>query len=352
MAEAKKRKLEKVTDARLELNENPARFYCYTCGRSFSRRKGFFPVSHSPTFRAIGYLPFCNECVEEEYERLRHEYAGDDRMAMKRMCMKMDIYWNDSIYDMVERTAGVTSRIRNYIGKTNLTRYMDKTYADTIKEESLLQKNGGFTLSTNVSVDTQVEEAEPEVQVEQEIIDFWGEGFSADYYYALEKQYKDWTGGVEVEDPGARSLYKQICLLEVAIARDAAQGKSFEKNVNALNTLIGSMNLKPAQKKSDSDAELEKMPLGVGIQKWEYYRPLPATPNEQKDTNGLIKNITTWFLGHACKMVGLKNSYCSMYENAMAELRVEHPEYDDEDDDLMLNDIFNSSPTNVGGDDG
>lgn len=347
MADTKKRKLEKVSDARLELNENPARFYCYTCGRSFSRRKGFFPVSHSPSFRAIGYLPFCNECVEEEYERLRHEFAGDDRAAMKRVCMKMDLYWNDKIYDMVERTAGVTSRIRNYIAKTNLTRFIDKTYTDTIKEEALLQKNTAFAPALEVEGEA---EPEPEIQIEQEIIDFWGDGFAPDYYLALEKQYKSWTGGKEIEDPGARSLYKQICLLEVAIARDAAQGKSFEKNVNALNTLVGSLNLKPSQKKTDTDAELEKMPLGVGIQKWEYYRPLPATPQEQKDKNGLIKNITTWFLGHACKMVGLKNSYCSMYEDAMSKLRVEHPEYDDEDDDLMLNDLFNSSSVNTGGD--
>ena len=55
-----------------------------------------------------------------------------------------------------------------------------------------------------------------------------------------------------------------------------------------------------------------------------------------------IKNITTWYLGHACKMVGLRNSYCKMYEDAMDELRVKHPEYDEEDDDSLLNDIFGS----------
>ena len=56
-----------------------------------------------------------------------------------------------------------------------------------------------------------------------------------------------------------------------------------------------------------------------------------------------MKNITTWFLGHACKMVGLRNSYCKLYEDAMNELRVKHPEYDEEDDDTLLSDLFSGS---------
>jgi len=78
------------------------------------------------------------------------------------------------------------------------------------------------------------------------------------------------------------------------------------------------------------------MPLGVGIQKWENHRPLPATPKEKKDVNGVIKNITTWYLGHACRMAGIKNRYSKMYEDAMARYRVERPDLDDEDDETVL----------------
>ena len=109
-----------------------------------------------------------------------------------------------------------------------------------------------------------------------------------------------------------------------------------------LNTLLGSASLKPAQKKDESDAELEKMSLGVGIQKWEFDRPLPATDKDKRDVRDTIKNITIWYLGHACKMVGLKNSYSKMYEEAMEELRVKRPEMDEEDDEDVLNDFFKS----------
>ncbi len=178
-------------------------------------------------------------------------------------------------------------------------------------------------------------------EVAREVVDFWGEGFTPEFYAELERRYSEWTNGKVVTDPSERALYKQICILEATITRDSAQGKPIDKNVNVLNNLLGSMNLKPAQqKKEDADAELENMPLGVGIQKWEYSRPLPETPKSNRDISGTIRNITTWFLGHACKMVGLRNSYCQMYEDAMDELRVKHPEYDDEDDDSLLNDLF------------
>lgn len=347
MADAPKRKkLEKAVDNSMPI-QTSQKFYCCRCGTSYGRQKGFFPVSHSPMYRGSGYLPMCNDCVEDMYERYRAT-LGDDKAAMRRMCMKLDLYWNEDIYGMVERTAGVHSRVRNYIGKTNIIRYIDKTFDDTVEEEALLEPEAPEAETSPAASYIAQPEDTVEVEIDQALVDFWGAGYAPDFYFELERRYKDWTGDREIVDPSERALYRQVCLLESIIARDSAQGKPIDKNVNALNTLLGSMNLKPAQKKEGADTELEKMPLGVGIQKWEYSRPLPETPKEKRDIRGTIKNITTWYLGHACKMVGLRNSYCKMYEDAMDELRVKHPEYDEEDDDSLLSDIFGGGQT--GGD--
>lgn len=267
---------------------------------------------------------------------------GDGKEAMRRICMKMDLYWNEGIYNMAERSAGTRSRVRNYIGKTNIIRYIDKTFDDTLEEEM-------NTVRARVSSPMLPDSDSDGSAADQAAIDFWGAGFSRDFYMELDRRYKDWTGGAENLKPAERSLYKQICMQEAIISREAALGNATDKNVNTLNNLLGSMNLKPAQKKEGADAELEKMPLGVGIQKWEYSRPLPKTGKDMQDVRGVIKNITTWYLGHACKMVGLKNSYCRAYEAAMEELRVKRPEYDEEDDDSMLSDIFGSGADSEGG---
>lgn len=331
-ATPRRRKTEKSEAAAPVSNQ---KFYCYRCGMAFGRRDIYFSTSRSPLYRGVGYVPFCKSCVDKMYADYC-EQLGDEREAMRRMCMRLDLYWSDVIYDTVVRDRGVQDRMRGYISKANLLKYIGKNFDDSLAEEAEVSSN---------NAEIRIYQASPdgEIVVAPNVVEFWGAGYSPDFYADLERRYRDWTGGAEVTEPEDRSLYRQICLLEAIIARDAADGKQIDKNVNALNSLLGSMNLKPAQRKDTTDSELEQMPLGVGIQKWEFSRPLPETPDNLKDINGTIKNITTWFFGHACKMVGLRNSYCKMYEDAMEELRVKHPEYEEEDDDALLSDLFGST---------
>ena len=333
---ASKRSLDKAPTPPVVSVQN---FYCCRCGTAYSRQRGYFPVSHSPMYRGTGYLPMCSNCVDDLYQYYK-EKLGDDRAALKRICMKLDLYWSDSIYDMVERTAGVTSRVRNYIGKTNLARYIDKGYDDTVEEEIK-----GAPLQLEAIKPAESDDI-PDIQVPEEITAFWGPGFSAKDYLEHDERYQHWVkelpSGVTL-DIGTKALLRQIVIAELEVNRSRGKGEAPDRAQKTLNDLLGSALLKPAQQKEDPDTELEKMPLGVGIQKWEYDRPLPATPINQRDQNNIIKNVTTWFLGHASKMVGLRNSYCKLYEEEMEKLRVKAPEFDDEDDDTFLADLFSNS---------
>ena len=59
--------------------------------------------------------------------------------------------------------------------------------------------------------------------------------------------------------------------------------------------------------------------------------------------DGIVRYISIWFLGHLCKMLGIKNTYCKLYEDEMARLKVERLESEDEDDEGAFNDIFGVS---------
>lgn len=337
-----RRKLEKASEPKPLGNQ---KFYCCRCGTAYSRQKGYFPVSHSPMYRGSGYLPMCSDCVDKLYNHYKMTLE-DDRAAMRRMCMKLDLYWHDSIYDMVERSAGVHSRIRNYIGRTNIIRYIDKTYDDTLAEESMLAADSYEDKevkqpAVNGNEPNGAEEAEAK-PVPQEILEFWGTGFTLDFYEELERRYARWTEGKNVTDPAEEALYKQVCLLESMINRDTALGKPIDKNVAALNNVLGSMNLKPAQKKDDGDAALEGVPFGVWVRRWENTRPIPEPDPAFKDVDGIVRYITIWFFGHLCKMLNIRNSYCKLYEEEIEKLRVSRPEYEDEDDETLFNDIFAS----------
>lgn len=335
--------------------ESKQKYICYRCGREFTTLKGNFPVSHSHMYRGFGYLPWCINCVDQMYEYYLKLFDGDQRESIRRICMKMDIYFNEKTFNLVAKTAGQRSWMRTYIAKVNTYNNIDRTFDDTLIDEENARKDAEAAEKEKEEAKTEEEQTEvssppmpeaqkePEIEVPEEVIKFWGPGHEPNVYLDLEDRMADWKSKYpeDYEFDGAEiALLKQICNLEVTITRDMAAGKSIEKSVNAINTVLGSLNIKPVQKKDDLNDEILNMPLGVGIQKWESQRPLPKVPEEMVDVNDIVRTVHTWFFGHTCKMLGIKNSYCKMYEDAMAKFKVEKPEFQDEDDDTIITEIF------------
>lgn len=325
--------------AAIEVNASSST--CRKCGTAYGRLKGYFPVSYSYLYKGTGYLPYCKDCVDGMFAAYLQE-CKDSKVAVRQMCRKLDLYWSEKVYEAVEKQNSTRSMMTSYITKINAVKMASKSYDDTLREEGALWLEPK-AYSNMETVITGVDISDEELNVSDDIVLFWGPGYTPSMYMELENRRKYWMSKYPQEaelDIGTEALIRQICSLEIDINKARMEGKPIDKYVNSLNTVLGSANLKPTQKKEDADAELEKMPLGVGIQKWEYSRPLPPTPKEKRDINQVIKNITTWYLGHACKMVGIRNSYCKMYEDAMAELRVENPDHAEEDDDTLLNSVF------------
>ena len=101
--------------------------------------------------------------------------------------------------------------------------------------------------------------------------------------------------------------------------------------------LLGSANIKPTQ--TNDNALADQNTFGTLIQKWEVEKPIPEPDPEWKDIDGIIKYISIWFLGHLCKMMGIKNSYSKLYEDEMLKYRVQKPQYE-EDDEILFDNLF------------
>lgn len=321
---------------------NASSSICRKCGTAYSRLKGYFPVSYSQLYKGTGYLPYCRECVDKIYRDYLND-CGDIKMAVRQTCRKLDLYWNEKLFTSIEKQNSTRSLMTNYIAKTNSLKMSGKSYDDTLVEEGSLWtfSNDGAVeevVSSNDKIDNEHDEIKKEIP--ESVIIFWGKGYDYDFYNELQGRYDAWTKGRVGLEQNEISLYKQICLLEATIARDGALGRPIDKNMNTLNTLLGSMSLKPIQKKDDSDMQTDNTPFGVWIKKWENQRPIPDVDPELKDVDGIVRYISIWFLGHLCKMLGIKNTYCKLYEEEIEKMRIERPEYDEEDDETMFNDIF------------
>ena len=323
------------------------KYQCSRCGSTFKRLRANFPGSQSMLYKGNGgFLPVCNHCIEELYQHYKERLG--DKEAIRRLCMKFDIYWSNELYDMISKANTINSRIKPYISRANLIQFTGKTYDDTLDEESAAISMAARPTIQIVSDSSDQSELAETIEVSKEVMDFWGAGFSPEVYCELESRYKKWTEDVpKPVESGAEALYRQICILEVTITRNAIAGKPIESTVNTLNTLIGSVNAKPVQRKQDEqvDGAFDSSPFGVGIKMLENIRPVSDPLPELADVDGVVKYITTWLLGHLCKMLGIKNRYCKLYEDEIARIRVDRPELAEEDDEDLFNDIFGGAQT-------
>lgn len=329
------------SDRNITKRDTSGAFTCTRCGRVYSKQRSNFPSSQSPLFaKNGGYLPICGSCVDELWQDYTKEF-GDDVAAARRVCMKLDIYWEEKLFISTRDNLAVnSSAIRTYITKLNLYRYMGKTFDFTLREEARKAE-----LEAQDPKDTVVE-AQEDAQISaptDEVIRFWGEGYTYGEYAELEERFNKWTGGVPLDElsPGAETLYRQICVLELVIKKNANAGRPIEQSVNQLNNLIGSVNAKPTQQiRSDGDDDFDGLPIGVGIRLYENTRPIPETLPEYRDVDGIVRYIIVWVLGPLCKLFHIKNRYSQLYEEEMARLRVERPDVADEDDEDLLYDVF------------
>ncbi len=338
---SKVRKRSTVPGKPAQTDDRLGGYTCCRCGKTFKRQKGNFPASQSPLYKGNNsYLPMCSTCVDALYEHYR-EVLGSNEEAMRRMCLKFDMYWSRELYSIMAKANTSNSRVKAYISKSYLLRFAGKTYDDTLDEEHI----GGRVVSALDIEGTEDLEPDEVVGVSPETVLFWGGGFTEDFYRDLELRYQRWTQDVPKPlTPAQEALYKQVCLQEISINRKIATGQNIEQGQNALNNLLGSLNEKPRQQsgQDDASADLETTPLGVWARRWEEDRPIPEY-EEAEDKPNLIKYITTWFYGHAAKSLGLRNMYSRVYEEEMDKYRVAKPEFEGEDDDLVISEIVSDA---------
>ena len=319
---------------------------CYRCGVKYSRVKGFFPVCYSKLYKGRGYLSVCKSCVDSMYEEYLAE-CKDPKLAARQVCRRLDLYWSENVYNIASAKSATRSMMTSYIATANTRTTVGKDYDDTLREEKMLWSFDHKVVSpSDGSTDSEDKVEEEASATPDDIVALWGKGYTDDMYAELEQRWAYWIAkfpaGIEL-DIGTEALIRQICSLELDIKRDRIAGKSVDKSVTALNTLLGSANLKPSQQAGAGDSSIDGTPFGVWINRFENKRPVPEPDPELEDVDGLIRYYTTWVLGHLAKMVGVKNSHVTLYEKEMEKLRVEHPEFEDEDDEDLLYDVFGST---------
>lgn len=107
---------------------------CTCCGTKYSRPTDFYMVSSTPLYRNNGgRMTVCRGCVDSLFDQYREEF--DDAEAIRRICMKFDVYYSPVLVESSREKQGSRSRMSVYLSQCNLASYAGKTYDNTIREE-------------------------------------------------------------------------------------------------------------------------------------------------------------------------------------------------------------------------
>ena len=325
-----KTKIDKNVDVgRIMAEEERTEFYCSCCGKKYTKQKGNFPYSNSPLFAGNGgYVTICKSCIDKYFYNLVDFFSGNEEKAADRMCQICDWFYADDIWGVCRKISSDRSRIGALPSKASLPQYKQRgtTYLDTIKERASANINDAEDLMDN-------QEGLTDLKVRKRTISMFGMGYSMEQYKFLQEQYDDWTARCEAKTKAQEELFKNLCIAQLNIQIAQQTGGKVKDAMDTFQSLLGSANLKPVQ--NNDNALADSQSFGTLIKKFEEEKPIPEPDPEWKDVDGIAKYITVYFLGHLCKMIGIKNNYARMYEEEIAKYRVEKPQYQGDDEALF-----------------
>lgn len=306
---------------------------CFYCGKEYVDTNYY--KSHSEFYSNIGKVPYCKQCAEKFYQYYYEKYTNEgcltpEKNAVKRLCMAFDIYYKEDAYnaaiDSAKKREMNISPMGAYMKMIQLSQYKGKSYDNTISDEE--KEDFVASIPTNVSDDRQVDES---------TIKFFGVGFTDEDYGFLKEQYDDWVARHECKTKAQEEVFKRICFKQLEILKATRKGED-TKNLDAtFQNLLETAKLQPKQNAGDTTADNQT--FGTLIDKWENERPLPEIDEELKDVDKIGYYIDTFYKGHTCRMLNVKNAFSNLYSSMMKKFTVSKPEYnlDEEDYDSELN---------------
>lgn len=133
---------------------------CLHCGHELTD-KHFYKLHNNSNIYSgnDNYIPVCKDCMKILYEQYRIQYMNQfsvlgtdseqseehemDKLAIRRLCMIFDVYYNDRLFDaalkQIEKFP-ILDIVSAYMKIANLKQSKSKTYDSTIAEENLSQE--------------------------------------------------------------------------------------------------------------------------------------------------------------------------------------------------------------------
>lgn len=309
-----------------------ATLQCLNCRKEYSETN--FYSSNSKFYSGTGKVPYCKKCIKEFYNYYYEKYKEGnfvfpEKKAIKRLCMALDIYYGEEVFASalgeIEKTPAMSVDAA-YMKVAHLRQNSKYTYDETFKRD---EKDG---------VAESYADLKQEMDVGDDVVLFFGSGFSNDDYKYLKREYDDWVARHECKTKAQEEVFKRLCFKQLEILKATRLGEDTKDLDATFQKLLETAKLQPRQNSGDTTADNQT--FGTLIDKWENERPLPEIDEELKDVDKIGLYIDVFFRGHLSKMMGLKNGLSNLYTKFIKKFTVEKPEYDDDENSEALFDAI------------
>lgn len=308
-------------------------YKCIKCGKEYKNLK-LFPASQSKLYGGWdGHLPICRECLYNMFEELKDSY-GDERLALRRLCMLFDIHYSEEIFDSATKRNN-SSFFGTYLRNANLKQHMGKTYEDNYIQDVVCPKvNSEDDL---VKINEDINDIDNEIK--KETISRFGNGLTVEQYTFLQREFEEWTSLYECQSKSQEELFAVLCMNKLEIIELKKTGKKTKDAEENYRKTMQSLGILPNQNNLEDLANAKT--FGTLIKDWEDEDPIPEVDEKYKDVDKLGLYIDVFFKGHLAKMLNIVNGLSDLYTRFMKKYTVYKPEYeDDENSEALFDAIF------------
>lgn len=263
---------------------------CCSCGEPLALTK--FYKSNS-IFYADGHLPICKECFSSKFGHFATEYHSN-KMAMQRMCMAFDIYFDEDLFDNCDTDDDTV--IGNYFRKLNMSQYKGKTFENSIQDGFDLSGDRKPVKETQTVVNSNEEEKENADMVAPEDIEKWGAGLEPIDYTILNSHYHLLSNSNPQCDGNAEIFIIDLCYTKMQQMKAVRESRvdDYKKLTESYIKSFTQAGLKTVK---DSN-EIEDFTIGVNAETIEKYTPAEYYKNKSlyKDHDNIGDYITRFLL--------------------------------------------------------
>jgi hypothetical protein len=290
------------------------RIECLKCGKE--KVPSNFYINANPLFSSER-MEVCKDCI--------NEYIGekDSDGYLDRITLVLALLNKPFLRELWQLRGQDWSK---YIPQlSSFHQYKGLTFANS---DLLSEKNQVLVQMNEPQISGNDNEVYYTPEEKQALINFWGRGFSDEDYEYLQNEYEKFLNSYECDSYAMELLFQEAAQVRLTIKKKREKNESVDKELKTLQDLLGSANIKPVQETGANATE--QATFGTLIKKFENERPIPEPDEAWKDVDGIRKYINIWFLGHLCRMMGIKNEYSEAYEEEIKKYKVEAPTYEED----------------------